>query len=86
MLSDAASLRHVSSAAPGHACQDHVPAIVIVAVDVKHFLALDTKNTTGKSVDALTGFFSLSLCYPESTHSVRPGGGLASAMAGREVG
>lgn len=49
---------------------DDVPAVVIVAVNVEHFLALDTKDTAWR-----LGIFtinSLEHKYPESTHSVNP--------------
>jgi exonuclease I len=45
MLSEAASLRHVSSLYPFTQHPEHQPAIVIVTVDVKDLLALDTEDT-----------------------------------------
>jgi hypothetical protein len=55
MFSDAASLLLVSSRPPS-TCRDNIPAIVVVAVDVEHFLALDTKDTASMSAFAQTRF------------------------------
>jgi hypothetical protein len=45
---------------------------MIVAVNVEHFLALDTEDTAWRLGAAITD--SLVNKYPESTHSVNPGG------------
>lgn len=49
---------------------ENVPAIVIVAVDVKHFLALHTED----SLKILAHYHHRGLlyAYPDRTHSVRP--------------
>lgn len=49
----------------------YIPAIMIIAVDVEHLLALYTEHTANLSV--LCTFLSAHPFYPESTHSVRPG-------------
>lgn len=51
MFSDAASL-HPVSCRPKCTCQDNIPAVVVIAVDVEHLLALDTKDTASMSVFA----------------------------------
>lgn len=43
---------------------------MIITVDVKDFLALDTENT--EDVSAIRLVAKAHACYPESTHSVRP--------------
>jgi hypothetical protein len=70
MLSEAASLRHVSPLYPFTRHPEHQPAIVIVTVDVKDLLALDTENTAEVLASSLS--MMAHACYPESTHSVRP--------------
>jgi hypothetical protein len=53
MLSEAASLRHVSSLYHLHSQRRYPPAIVIVAVDVQDLLALDTEDTANLSINCL---------------------------------
>ena len=49
----------------------YVRAVVVVAVDVEHLLALDTEDS-GRSLVSFSMRLKENSTHPDNTHSVRP--------------
>lgn len=69
MFSDADSLPRCQMVLVNVVCL-LIPAIVVIAIDVQHFHALDTENTILR-LGLITTWSSERTC-PERTHSVKP--------------